>query len=89
VIEKAKLLDSRRSTEQTAFVNDIGTLKRKVNNYEKFIKELKILVEEEKTQQLVHRLQGDEIDSLGVQQALDEIQRIEQEVKESKRFNIH
>jgi hypothetical protein len=45
VIEKCKLLHNRRNTESGAFHDDILTLKRKVTDYEKYIKGMKELVD--------------------------------------------
>jgi len=45
VIDKSKLIVSRRATESNAFNGDIQTLKKKVKSYEAYIKTLKDLVE--------------------------------------------
>lgn len=41
VTDKAKLVENRRNTESNAFSSDVLTLKKKVADYEKYIKKLK------------------------------------------------
>ena len=53
VTDKARLIETRRATETQAFTNDIKTLKKKVNEYESYIKNLKDFVDQEKTQELI------------------------------------
>ena len=48
-MEHSELVDQRRITENTAFQSDIATLKQKVQEYERFIKMLKELVDQEET----------------------------------------
>jgi hypothetical protein len=52
-IQSTDLTEQRRVTETTAFQSDIQTLKQKVQDYEKFIKKLKDLVDGEKTDDLI------------------------------------
>jgi hypothetical protein len=56
VTDKAKLIETRRATETQAFTGDIRTLKKKVADYERYIKTLKELVDQEKTQELMQAL---------------------------------
>ena len=45
VIEKCKLMENRRATENNAFSGDVTTLKKRVAEHEKYIKLLKELVD--------------------------------------------
>ena len=55
VVEMNKLIDNRRGTENAAFSGDVHTLRKKVTDYERFIKTLKGFVDEEKTEELIRK----------------------------------
>ena len=67
-------------------MGDVQTLKGKVSSYEKYIKRLKQLVDEEKTQELVEDLQENKVSDVDLEQVMEEIGKIEDEVNEAKRF---
>ncbi|CDW88882.1 UNKNOWN [Stylonychia lemnae] len=95
VIDKSKLIVSRRATESNAFNGDVQTLKKKVKNYEAYIKTLKDLVDQEKTQELVNILQKDDKvacddgSDITLGQLHSEVSRIELEVREAKKYNVN
>ena len=59
VHDKAKLITSRRDTESHAFQADVGLLKKKVRAYERHIKNLKELVDQEKTNDIMELIHED------------------------------
>eukprot|EP00347_Sterkiella_histriomuscorum_P001132 403373203 len=95
VVDKSKLLVNRRATENQAFQGDVLTLKKRVNQYERYIKTLKDLVDQEKTDDLLQilsqedKVQLDDGSSVTLNQLAQEIARIEVEVRESKKYNIN
>ena len=90
VTDKSKLIDNRRATETQAFTGDVSTLKKRVADYERYIKTLKELVDQEKTQELVEALHEEERRQVPeVGQLLSDIQRVEMEVRDAKRYNIN
>ncbi len=91
VIERVKLVHSRRNTEGNAFSGDVQTLKKKVQEMEKELKRLKMMVDEEKTEELIRNLQkgdGQGINEEELEQLKEEINKVEAEVNEAKRFKI-
>ena len=57
--DKLKLIDSRRQTEQHTFSGDIQSIKKRVINFERYIKRLKKHVDEEKTTELISEYNSD------------------------------
>lgn len=82
------MVESRRSTETGAFQGDIQTLKKKVSEYEKYIKRLKSLVDEEKTEELVDDLSNNQATDVDLGSLMEEIEKVEMEVLEAKRFKV-
>ena len=82
------MVENRRNTESNAFQSDVQTLKKKVADYEKYIKKLKQLVDEEKTAQLIDDLQENHVTDVDLDQLLEEISKIEEEVLDAKRFKM-
>ncbi len=69
------------------------TLKKKVQEMEKELKRLKQLVDEEKTDELIKNLQkgdggGQGINEEELEQMKEEIEKVESEVNEAKKFKI-
>ena len=60
VIEKGKLIANRRVTERAAFQGDISNLKLGSSALDKFVKDLKILIEDEKNDELAEQLETTE-----------------------------
>ena len=56
-----KSLDKRRITESQAFQSDIQSVKKRVINFERYIKRLKKHVDEEKTTELITELENTEV----------------------------
>lgn len=59
--KKIKVLDQTRASENQAFQTDIQSLKKRVINFERYIKRLKAHVDEEKTAELITELENTEI----------------------------
>lgn len=59
--KKMKTLDQTRASENQAFQTDIQSLKKRVINFERYIKRLKAHVDEEKTAELISELENTEI----------------------------
>jgi len=56
-----RLIEARRLTETQAFSNDIQSIKKRVINFERYIKRLKKHVDEEKTAELITELESTEV----------------------------
>lgn len=53
-----KILEQRRGAENQAFSTDIGSIKKRVVNFERYIKRLKRHVDQEKTTELITELEN-------------------------------
>ena len=54
--KRGKKIDAKRTTETSAFTNDITALRKRVQDYERHIKRLKTFVDKEDTDALVQEL---------------------------------
>lgn len=54
--KRGKKIESKRTTESSAYSNDIQTLRKRVADYERHIKKLKLYVDREDTESLVQEL---------------------------------
>ena len=86
VSKKSKQLDTRRSIESQAFTNDIQSLRKRVQDYERHIKRLKMYVDKEDTDALVEELQNQQLTELDLGKLADEIHKIEDEVEAARKF---
>ena len=86
--DKIKLIDSRRNTEHQTFTADIQSIKKRVINFERYIKKLKQHVDEEKTTELIGELENTDVAQVDMDQLITDIKKIEDEVKDSKRFKL-
>lgn len=68
-----KIIDSRRVTETQAFSNDIQSIKKRVINFERYIKRLKKHVDEEKTAELITELESTEVAQVDMNQLISDI----------------
>ena len=90
VIEKGKLMGNRRVTERAAFHGDISSLKQGSQRIDKFVKSLKLLIEEEKNDELAEQLHQTEQYRLTEFKAmLAQIKRVAAEVRDAKRFDVY
>lgn len=90
VIEKGKLMANRRVTERAAFHGDISNLKQGSSSLDKFVKNLKILIEEEKNDELAEQLESTEQHrETEFNAMLTQIKRVAAEVRDSKRFDVY
>jgi len=80
-----KKLDSRRTTEGQAFKADIESVKKRVVNFERYIKRLKKHVDEEQTAELITELENTEVAQVDMEQLIQDITKVEMEVKTAMR----
>jgi hypothetical protein len=85
---RIRLIESRRLTEANTFTSDIQSIKKRVINFERYIKRLKKNVDEEKTAELITELENTEVAQVDMDQLISDIKRIESEVQEAKRFKV-
>ena len=84
--KRCKQFDGRRNIEASAFTNDIQTLRKRVTDYERHIKRLKLYVDKEDTDALVHELKNQQLTELDLGKLADEIHKIDEEVEIARRF---
>jgi hypothetical protein len=75
-------------TEQQAFTGDIQSIKKRVIDFERYIKRLKAHVDEEKTTELIEELENTDAAQIDMDQLIIDIRKIEAEVKDAKRFKL-
>lgn len=86
--DKLAIIESRRVTENQAFSADIQSIKRRVINFERYIKRLKKHVDEEKTEELIAELENTDVAQVDMTQLINDINKIQAEVKDAKRFKL-
>ena len=86
--QKIRVIESRRGTEAQAFIGDIQSVKRRVINFERYIKRLKKHVDEEKTAELITELENTDVAQVDMDQLIGDIAKIENEVKSSMRMKM-
>ena len=59
--DKIKIIEQRRATETQAFQADIQSVKKRVINFERYIKRLKKHVDDEKTAELISELENTDV----------------------------
>lgn len=75
-------------TETQTFKGDIQAIKKRVINFERYIKRLKKHVDEEKTAELITELENTDVAQVDMDALVKDIQKIEDEVKDAKRFKL-
>jgi hemerythrin-like domain-containing protein len=83
-----RLIESRRLTEANTFTNDIQSIKKRVINFERYIKRLKKHVDQEKTAELITELENTDVAQVDMDQLISDIKKIEEEVVDAKRFKL-
>ncbi len=58
VIEKGRLMRNRRQTERDAFYEVIAALRKQSSHFDKEVKQLKTLIEEERNDSFIDLLEG-------------------------------
>lgn len=86
--KQIKFLDKLRLTESQAFSSDIQSVKKRVINFERYIKRLKAHVDEEKTTELITELENTEVAQVDMEQLINDIARVEQEVKMAQKRKL-
>jgi hypothetical protein len=87
--KKVKILDRTRGSEYTSLSSDISSLKKRVINFERYIKRLKAHVDEEKTTELITELENTEVAQVDMEQLINDISRIEYEIKQASKANLY
>ena len=83
-------MSNRRVTERAAFHGDISNLKQGSSSLDKFVKNLKILIEEEKNDELAEQLESTEQSrETEFNAMLTQIKRVAAEVRDAKRFDVY
>ena len=77
-------MDAKRSTETAMFMNDIAALRKRVQDYERHIKRLKLYVDREDTDALVQELKNQSLSEMDLGKLADEIHVIEEEVADAR-----
>ena len=70
------MIESRRVTENQAFTNDIQSVKKRVINFERYIKRLKKHVDEENTSELITELENTNVAQIDMNQLISDINKI-------------
>ena len=71
--KKIRILDKQRLTDGQSFKNDIQSVKKRVINFERYIKRLKSYVDEEQTTQLINELENTEVAQVDMEQLINDI----------------
>ena len=82
------VIESRRITESQAFAADISSIKKRVINFERYIKRIKQHVDEERTADLIAELENTGVAQVDMKQLIADIRKVMNEVKEAKRFTL-
>lgn len=86
--DKIKSIEQKRMAESQAFAGDIQSVKKRVINFERYIKRLKKHVDDEKTAELITELENTDVAQVDMDQLISDITKIEYEVKAAMRFKI-
>lgn len=74
--------------ENQAFSTDIGSIKKRVVNFERYIKRLKKHVDQEKTTELITELENTAVAQIDMQQLITDILKVADEVKTARKFKL-
>ena len=86
---KIRALDKQRLAETQAFSSDIQSLKKRVINFERYIKRLKAHVDEEKTTELITELENTEVAQVDMEQLINDIAHVEKEIRHAMKADIY
>ena len=75
--KRGRITQDQRQRESGTFVKDVQTLRKRVGQYEKHIKKLKVLVDKEDTENLIK--------ALDAQKDLPDLDLIQQEITQVSR----
>jgi len=67
------MLDKQRVSELQQYQNDIQSVKKRVINFERYIKRLKAHVDDEKTHELITELENTEVAQVDMEQLINDI----------------
>lgn len=81
-------IEFRRQREATMFSEDILTLKKRVTDYESYIKKLKDLVDQDKAEELISELTQNDQRRTDLIEIRQEIQKLKDEVDHSRRIKV-
>jgi len=74
--DKIQIIESRRITETQTFSTDISSIKKRVINFERYIKRLKKHVDEERTEELITELEHTGVAQIDMDQLINDINKI-------------
>jgi hypothetical protein len=63
-------------------------LRKKVKDYENYIKRLKHYVDQEKTDTVIRELEKTQVSEIDLDQLIDEISKVQEEVKDAQAFRF-
>ena len=86
--KRGKKIENKRVGEVNSFTNDVQALRKRVQDYERHIKRLKMFVDKEDTDSLVQELQNQSLSELDLGKLADEIHGVELEVQEARRIKF-
>ena len=86
--QREENIEFRRQRESTMFSEDILTLKKRVTDYESYIKKLKELVDRDKAEELIGELTQNDQRRTDLIEIRQEIQKLKDEVDHSRRIKV-
>lgn len=86
--QKEANIEFRRTREHAMFNEDIINLKKKITDYEEYIKRLKELVDKDKAEELIDQLTKNDQKRVDLIDIREEIKKLKQEVDGSRRIKI-
>ena len=86
--KRGKKIETKRQAETATYSNDVSALRKRVQDYERHIKRLKMFVDKEDTDALVQELQNQSLTDMDLGKLADEIHTVEQEVAEARRLRL-
>lgn len=93
--QRNELVSARRVTEFAAFPADVRAIREKVYDFERFIKRLKELVDEERTEALISKLfffnflgQLESMNTVDLDVLIEEIQKVAAEVYDARKISF-
>ena len=77
-----------RNSEHQSFTSEIQSVKKRVINFERYIKRLKAHVDEEKTAELITELENTEVAQVDMEQLINDIHKVERDIKLAAKKNV-
>lgn len=87
--KRGSKIEAKRQAETATFSNDIAAMRKRVTDYERHIKRLKLYVDKEDTEALVEELQSQTLSEMDLGKLADELHAVEEEVIDARRKRFH